>query len=55
MTSASPGGSVRPAFAARCATGSGSVVMCCVRMPMNDSPWNGSEPLNTSYMITPIA
>ena len=55
MISGSPGGSTRPDFAARCMTGSGGDVMCCVRMPMNDSPWNGSEPANTSYMITPSA
>jgi hypothetical protein len=55
MVSASPGGSWRPALAARCATGSGSIVMCWVRMPMNESPWNGSVPLKHSYMITPTA
>ena len=38
MMSARPGGSVRPTLAARAVAGSASVVMCWVKMPMNDSP-----------------
>ena len=46
---------MRPFRDAICDGGSGCVVMCWVRMPMNVSALNGTWPQKTSYRMTPIA